>query len=195
MAVSILAITTIAAPSAGGHREASFAARGSGRRFLSSGTGGAERHDGRNAGPGAIACDRRADPRGGGASCRLSLLGTGGGLHLRGAQRAHVCARGCDCSFAFRGVRFHVCLRWRRLCNAAGHGSGGQSVCAGAGKLELDSIQLSERGHRATAEGSEHAIEVQLPWLEHTIGSFTLVPVVMGDQSYESSRALGCCTC
>ena len=53
------------------------------------------------------------------------------------------------------------------------------------------SIQLSERGHTATRQGAEHAIEVQLPWLQHVLGSFTLVPIVMGDQSYESSRALG----
>jgi len=53
------------------------------------------------------------------------------------------------------------------------------------------SIRLSSRGHTATRQGAEHAIEVQLPWLQHVLGSFTLVPVVMGDQSYESSRALG----
>lgn len=52
-------------------------------------------------------------------------------------------------------------------------------------------LQLSERGHLATSAGAEHAIEVQLPWLQHVLGSFTLVPIVMGDQSYESSRALG----
>ena len=53
------------------------------------------------------------------------------------------------------------------------------------------SIQLSDRGHTATARGAEHALEVQLPWLQRTLGSFTLVPIVMGDQSYESSRSLG----
>ena len=53
------------------------------------------------------------------------------------------------------------------------------------------SIQLSERGHKATAQGAEHALEVQLPWLQRVLGNFTLVPIIMGDQSYESSRALG----
>jgi len=53
------------------------------------------------------------------------------------------------------------------------------------------SIQFSERGHAPTAAGAEHALEVQLPWLQRVIGEFELVPVVMGDQSYESSRALG----
>jgi AmmeMemoRadiSam system protein B/AmmeMemoRadiSam system protein A len=53
------------------------------------------------------------------------------------------------------------------------------------------SIRLSERGHAPTSQGAEHALEVQLPWLQHVVGSFTLVPIIMGDQSYENSRALG----
>lgn len=53
------------------------------------------------------------------------------------------------------------------------------------------SIRFSDRGHAATAKGAEHALEVQLPWLQRVLGSFTLVPIIMGDQSYESSRALG----
>ncbi len=53
------------------------------------------------------------------------------------------------------------------------------------------SIKLSSRGHTPTPQGAEHAVEVELPWLQHVLGSFQLVPIVMGDQSYESSRALG----
>ncbi|MFY9855389.1 MAG: AmmeMemoRadiSam system protein B [Terracidiphilus sp.] len=52
-------------------------------------------------------------------------------------------------------------------------------------------MQLSSRGHDPTPAGGEHAIEVELPWLQKVIGDFELVPIVMGDQSYESSRALG----
>jgi len=52
-------------------------------------------------------------------------------------------------------------------------------------------IQLSELGHAPTTTGGEHALEVQLPWLQHTLGSFTLVPIVMGGQNYQASRALG----
>ena len=51
--------------------------------------------------------------------------------------------------------------------------------------------KLSNRGHDPTPEGAEHAIEVQLPFLQRVLGSFTLVPIVMGDQSYENSRDLG----
>jgi hypothetical protein len=52
-------------------------------------------------------------------------------------------------------------------------------------------MQLSSRGHDPTSAGGEHAIEVQLPWLQKVLGNFEVVPIIMGDQSYESSRALG----
>ncbi len=52
-------------------------------------------------------------------------------------------------------------------------------------------MRLSSQGHTPTAKGAEHALEVQLPWLQRVLGDFQLVPIVMGDQSYESSRALG----
>lgn len=52
-------------------------------------------------------------------------------------------------------------------------------------------IRLSSQGHLPTAKGAEHALEVELPWLQRVLSDFELVPVVMGDQSYESSRALG----
>ena len=52
-------------------------------------------------------------------------------------------------------------------------------------------MRLSTKGHDATAEGGEHAIEVELPWLTKVLGNFELVPIVMGDQSYANSRALG----
>jgi len=52
-------------------------------------------------------------------------------------------------------------------------------------------FKLSTQGHSATSAGAEHALEVQLPWLQRVLGDFTLVPIVMGDQSYENSRALG----
>lgn len=52
-------------------------------------------------------------------------------------------------------------------------------------------IRLSDAGHKSTSAGPEHAIEVQLPWLQRVLGHFELVPIIMGDPSYEASRALG----
>ena len=52
-------------------------------------------------------------------------------------------------------------------------------------------IQLSSRGHTPTQQQGEHALEVQLPFLQRVLGEFKLVPIVMGEQSYETERALG----
>ena len=52
-------------------------------------------------------------------------------------------------------------------------------------------IKLSSRGHVPSADGAEHSLEVQLPFLQRTLQDFRLVPIVMGEQSYEASRALG----
>ena len=53
------------------------------------------------------------------------------------------------------------------------------------------SIKLSGAGHTPTPERPEHSIEVQLPFLQRVLGQFELVPVIMGDQSYDACRALG----
>jgi AmmeMemoRadiSam system protein B/AmmeMemoRadiSam system protein A len=58
-----------------------------------------------------------------------------------------------------------------------------------AGQSSL--IKLSERGHVEVQGRGEHAVEVQLPFLQRVLGQFKLVPIVMGDQNYEIERALG----
>ena len=52
-------------------------------------------------------------------------------------------------------------------------------------------VQLSSRGHIPSTAQGEHALEVELPFLQRVLGQFSLVPIVMGDQSYETCRALG----
>lgn len=52
-------------------------------------------------------------------------------------------------------------------------------------------IQLSTRGHLPAQQQGEHALEVQLPFLQIVLGDFKLVPIIMGDQNYEIERALG----
>ena len=58
---------------------------------------------------------------------------------------------------------------------------------AGMSKL----IRLSGLGHTPTRDKPEHALEDQLPFLQRVLGQFQLVPIVIGDQSYETCRALG----
>ncbi|MGB9604524.1 MAG: AmmeMemoRadiSam system protein B, partial [Bryobacteraceae bacterium] len=52
-------------------------------------------------------------------------------------------------------------------------------------------LQLSARGHETRGQRGEHALEVQLPFLQRVLGEFRLLPIVMGDQRYEACRALG----
>jgi MEMO1 family protein len=47
-------------------------------------------------------------------------------------------------------------------------------------------IIMSDVGHRY----DEHALEVQLPFLQKVIDNFTLLPIVMGDQNKENINAL-----
>lgn len=55
------------------------------------------------------------------------------------------------------------------------------------------SIRLGRAGHASvtTATAPEHAIEVELPFLQRALGDFELVPIVMGDASYAASVRLG----
>jgi AmmeMemoRadiSam system protein B/AmmeMemoRadiSam system protein A len=52
-------------------------------------------------------------------------------------------------------------------------------------------IQFSERGHGEVNGRGEHSLEVELPFLQRTLGEFKLVPIVMGDQNHDLERALG----
>ena len=52
-------------------------------------------------------------------------------------------------------------------------------------------IELSSRGHTPMQQQGEHALEVELPFLQRMLGKFKLVPIVMGEQNYETERALG----
>jgi hypothetical protein len=54
------------------------------------------------------------------------------------------------------------------------------------------SIKLSSLGHVSKGERGEHALEDELPFLQRALGGpFKLVPIIVGDQSYDNCRALG----
>jgi AmmeMemoRadiSam system protein B len=52
-------------------------------------------------------------------------------------------------------------------------------------------VDLSNTGHLVSGARSEHALEVQLPFLQTTLGTFKLVALMMGDQDFETCEALG----
>jgi AmmeMemoRadiSam system protein B len=51
---------------------------------------------------------------------------------------------------------------------------------------ECPIVRASESGH-----GEEHAIEVQIPFLQHVLREFQILPLVIGDQRRENCFALG----
>ena len=56
-------------------------------------------------------------------------------------------------------------------------------VFAAALAKQSASIRLSGRGHDRSGEQYEHALEVQLPFLQRTIAQFQLVPIKIGRAS------------
>lgn len=57
---------------------------------------------------------------------------------------------------------------------------------------ELDTVRRSGRGHAQDhLRQGEHALEVQLPFLQCIFPEIKVVPIVLGDQSWEICNALG----
>ncbi len=54
----------------------------------------------------------------------------------------------------------------------------------------LPSVYLSNMGHGSGEDRREHALELQLPFLQIVLGKFKLVAIVMGDQEESSVNAL-----
>lgn len=51
-------------------------------------------------------------------------------------------------------------------------------------------VFLSNQGHGFVGQRGEHAIEVQLPFLQAVLGKFKLIPIVIGDQDWTTCEAL-----
>ncbi len=54
-----------------------------------------------------------------------------------------------------------------------------------------NSVYLSKKGHATAGARGEHALEVQLPFLQVVLGKFKLVAIVMGEQEEDTAKALG----
>jgi AmmeMemoRadiSam system protein B/AmmeMemoRadiSam system protein A len=52
-------------------------------------------------------------------------------------------------------------------------------------------IFLSDKGHGFVGTRGEHALEVELPFLQTVLGKFKLVAIVIGDQDYATCEKLG----
>lgn len=52
-------------------------------------------------------------------------------------------------------------------------------------------LKFSSDGHACNSGSCEHALEVELPFLQEALGDFKVVPIMVGDVSYDMERALG----
>lgn len=60
--------------------------------------------------------------------------------------------------------------------------------------LRLLDVALKKQGGIGLThvrDDREHAVEIELPFLQHVVGDFELVPLMMNDQGVEAARALG----
>ncbi len=52
-------------------------------------------------------------------------------------------------------------------------------------------VFLGSKGHTGGGARGEHALEVQLPFLQMVLGDFKLIPIIMGEQEWDVISALG----
>lgn len=59
--------------------------------------------------------------------------------------------------------------------------------------VDADLVQAIERNVELNrvSQDMEHSLEIQLPFLQHVLGDFTLAPIMMGEQDWESASELG----
>jgi len=68
-----------------------------------------------------------------------------------------------------------------------------QALASRLAAINPGKIYLSNKGHTGGGMRQEHALEVQLPFLQIVLGDFKLVPIVMGEQEWDVVSALGDC--
>jgi AmmeMemoRadiSam system protein B/AmmeMemoRadiSam system protein A len=85
------------------------------------------------------------------------------------------------------GPSHHQAFRGYALDDAAAYTTpiGDVPLCEGA----LAALTGPEAGLQPSAIGPEHAVEVELPFLQAALGSFCLVPVLVGDTDESSERS------
>ena len=91
----------------------------------------------------------------------------------------------------FEAFGFAVGLRRRGLRHAARPGSGGPGLRRQAGRHEPADPALRARAHAIAGPAGARARSAACRFLQRVLGQFQLVPIIMGDQSYEACRALG----
>lgn len=65
-----------------------------------------------------------------------------------------------------------------------------QELASKMAEINPTKVFLSNKGHTGGGTRQEHALEVQLPFLQMVLGDFKLIPVVMGEQEWDIISAL-----
>ena len=66
-----------------------------------------------------------------------------------------------------------------------------QEIASKISHISPTKVYLSNKGHTGGGTRQEHALEVQLPFLQTVLGDFKLVPIIMGEQEWDIISALG----
>jgi len=66
-----------------------------------------------------------------------------------------------------------------------------QELALKLAQINPTKVFLSNKGHTGGGTRQEHALEVQLPFLQMVLGDFKLIPIVMGEQEWDIISALG----
>ncbi len=114
------------------------------------------------------------------------------------AAHGYRCAQGLDVHTVVVVSPSHV----EHFGYSAVYGGGGYETPLGLANVSEDfsrrlagvnsHVILSDHGHeQAHLARQEHALEVQIPFLQRALDEFGLVAVVMGDQSWDNCSALG----
>ena len=114
------------------------------------------------------------------------------------AAHGYRCAQGLDVHTVVVVSPSHV----EHFGYSAVYGGGGYETPLGLANVSQEfsrtlaavnsRVILSDHGHeQAHLTRQEHALEVQIPFLQRALAGFRLVAVVMGDQSWDNCTALG----
>jgi len=66
-----------------------------------------------------------------------------------------------------------------------------REMCDRITSVNPNKIYLASKGHTGGGTRGEHALEVQLPFLQMVLGDFKLIPIVMGEQEWDVITTLG----
>jgi AmmeMemoRadiSam system protein B len=120
----------------------------------------------------------------------LGLVSPHAGLRFSGSVAAHAYRQ-------VQGRRYEIVAAISPLHRLAVHGfaiTRYRHYSTPLGRIPLDEELVAQLTASLSVarvgQDNEHSLEIQLPFLQHALGDFNLLPVMMGDQSFPACEAL-----